>query len=107
MTLTDDWALGYAGVPSAAESLWRTRCASGDLLAFVALERHKVLAFYSRGLSTRDIEAHLREIYGVDVGRDLISRVTDEVMPTGHWSSLQSATGALRSRLLGQPAGVW
>jgi putative transposase len=40
----------------------------------------KTLALYSRGLSTRDIEAHLREIYGVNVGRDLISRVTDAVM---------------------------
>lgn len=40
----------------------------------------KILALYSRGLSTRDIEAHLREIYGVAVGRDLISRVTDAVM---------------------------
>ena len=39
----------------------------------------KILALYSRGLSTRDIEAHLREIYGVSVGRDLISRVTDAV----------------------------
>ena len=40
----------------------------------------KILALYSRGLSTRDISAHLREIYGVEVGRDLISRVTDGVM---------------------------
>ena len=40
----------------------------------------KILALYSRGLSTRDIEAHLQEIYGVTVGRDLISRVTDGVM---------------------------
>ena len=40
----------------------------------------KILALYSRGLSTRDIEAHLFEIYGVKVGRDLISRVTDAVM---------------------------
>jgi putative transposase len=40
----------------------------------------KILALYSRGLSVRDIEAHLREIYGVSVGRDLISRVTDAVM---------------------------
>jgi putative transposase len=39
----------------------------------------KILALYSRGLSTRDIEAHLAEIYGVKVGRDLISRVTDAV----------------------------
>ena len=40
----------------------------------------KILALYSRGLSTRDIEAHLEEIYGVKVGRDLISKVTDGVM---------------------------
>jgi putative transposase len=40
----------------------------------------KILALYSRGLSVRDIEAHLQEIYGVKVGRELISKVTDAVM---------------------------
>ena len=40
----------------------------------------KILALYSRGLSTRDIEAHLQEMYGVKVGRDLITKVTDAVM---------------------------
>jgi putative transposase len=40
----------------------------------------RILALYGRGMSTRDIEAHLRELYGVSVGRDLISRVTDGVM---------------------------
>jgi putative transposase len=40
----------------------------------------KILALYSRGLSVRDIQAHLHEIYGVEVGRDLISRVTEAVM---------------------------
>jgi putative transposase len=40
----------------------------------------KILALYARGMSTRDIEAHLREIYGVSVGRDLISQVTDAVV---------------------------
>ena len=40
----------------------------------------KILALYGRGLSTRDIEAHLEEIYGVKVGRELISKVTDAVM---------------------------
>jgi putative transposase len=40
----------------------------------------KILALYSRGMSTRDISAHLAEIYGVKVGRDLISRVTDAVI---------------------------
>jgi putative transposase len=40
----------------------------------------KILALYARGMSTRDISAHLEEIYGVEVGRDLISKVTDAVM---------------------------
>ena len=40
----------------------------------------RILALYARGMSTRDIEAHLRELYGVNVGRDLISRVTVPVM---------------------------
>ena len=40
----------------------------------------KILALYGRGMSTRDIEAHLAELYGVSVGRDLISRVTDAVL---------------------------
>jgi putative transposase len=40
----------------------------------------KILALYSRGLSVRDIRAHLQEIYGVEVSIDLISRVTDQVM---------------------------
>jgi transposase-like protein len=40
----------------------------------------KVIAMYSRGMSVRDIQAHLREIYGADVSPDLISRVTDAVL---------------------------
>jgi putative transposase len=40
----------------------------------------KILALYSRGLSTRDIERHLAELYGVNIGRDLSSRVTDAVI---------------------------
>jgi putative transposase len=40
----------------------------------------KILALYSRGLSTREIERYLAELYGVSVGRDLISKVTDAVM---------------------------
>jgi putative transposase len=40
----------------------------------------KIIALYARGLSVRDIQAHLAEIYGAQVGHDLISRVTDAVM---------------------------
>ncbi len=40
----------------------------------------KIISMYARGMSTRDIEAHLREIYGVEVSATLISQVTEEVM---------------------------
>ena len=40
----------------------------------------KVISMYARGMSTRDISAHLREIYGVDASADLISTITDAVL---------------------------
>ena len=40
----------------------------------------KVLALYARGLSTRDIQGHFEELYGVEVSPTLISNVTNAVM---------------------------
>ena len=44
----------------------------------------KILALYARGMSTRDIQDHLRDIYGSDVSPMLISRVTDAVLDEVH-----------------------
>jgi putative transposase len=44
----------------------------------------KILALYARGMSTRDIQDHLRDIYGSDVSPTLISRVTDAVLDEVH-----------------------
>jgi putative transposase len=40
----------------------------------------QITAMYARGMTTRDIEAYLAEIYGASVGRDTISRVTAAVL---------------------------
>lgn len=40
----------------------------------------KVIALYARGLSTKDIQAYLLEIYGTDVSAELVSIITAEVM---------------------------
>lgn len=40
----------------------------------------KIIALYARGLSTRDIQAHVRELYGIEVSPDLVSAVTDAVI---------------------------
>ena len=39
----------------------------------------KVISLYARGMTTREIRAHVEELYGVTVSRELISKVTDEV----------------------------
>ncbi len=40
----------------------------------------KILAMYARGMTTREIQGHLQEIYGVEVSPTLISNVTDSVL---------------------------
>ena len=40
----------------------------------------KIVSMYARGMSTREIVGHLRELYGIDVSPDLISAVTDAVL---------------------------
>lgn len=49
---------------------WQRRLAGFD---------EKVIALYAEGLSTRQIQNHLEDIYGMDVSADLISTVTDSV----------------------------
>jgi putative transposase len=40
----------------------------------------KVISLYARGLTDREIQGHLAEIYGTEVSPDLISRITDAVL---------------------------
>ncbi len=47
---------------------------SGDI-------EEKVLSMYAKGMTTSDIESHIREIYGIDVSDSTISRVTDKILP--------------------------
>lgn len=40
----------------------------------------KILSMYARGMTTREIQGHLEEIYGVEVSPSMISEVTDAVI---------------------------
>ncbi len=40
----------------------------------------KIIALYARGMTTRDIQAHVRELYGLTISPDLVSAVTDSVL---------------------------
>ena len=41
----------------------------------------KIISMYAKGMTTGDIEEHIREIYGVDVSDSTISRITDKILP--------------------------
>jgi putative transposase len=48
----------------------------------------KIISMYARGMSVRDIQGHLRELYGIDASPQLISTVTDAVLEeVGRWQS--------------------
>lgn len=48
----------------------------------------QIISMYSKGMSTRDIEEQMRDIYGIDVSPSLVSRVTDKIMPeVAEWQS--------------------
>jgi transposase-like protein len=40
----------------------------------------KILALYARGMTTRDIQAQVQELYGVQVSPSFISNITEAVM---------------------------
>ena len=47
---------------------------SGDI-------EEKILSMYAKGMTTSDIECHIRDIYGIEVSDSTISRVTDKILP--------------------------
>jgi transposase-like protein len=54
---------------------------SGDI-------EEKILSMYAKGMTTADIESHIREIYGLEVSDSTISRVTDKILPVvKEWQS--------------------
>ena len=48
----------------------------------------QVLSMYAKGMTTRDISSHLKSVYGVDASAEMISRMTDRILPIAkEWQS--------------------
>ena len=41
----------------------------------------KIFSMYAKGMTTSDIESHVRDIYGIEVSDTTISRITDKILP--------------------------
>lgn len=76
--LTDDGALTLE-IPRDREGTFEPRLIAKHERRFTGFD-DKILALYARGMTVREIQAFLAEIYAVEVSPDLISTVTDAVM---------------------------
>lgn len=48
----------------------------------------KIISMYAKGMSTRDISSHMQDIYGIEASAEMISRITDRVLPEARsWQS--------------------
>src|SRR6266446_3877415 len=48
----------------------------------------KIVSMYARGLTVREIQGHLLEIYGIEISPDLVSTITEAVLEeVGEWQS--------------------
>ena len=41
----------------------------------------KIISMYAKGMSTSDIESHMRELYDIEISDSTISRITDKILP--------------------------
>ena len=62
----------------------------------------KILSMYARGMTTREIQGHLQEMYGVEVSPTLISDVTDAVLDEVKGMAESAAGSDLRSSVPGR-----
>jgi len=78
-TLKGDFGEVEIETPRDRESTFEPQMIPKNQTHFKGFDQ-KIISLYSRGMTTRDIQEHLQEIYAVEVSPDLISSVTDGVL---------------------------
>ncbi|MFX4301637.1 IS256 family transposase [Alicyclobacillus tolerans] len=79
-TLTSEYGDVEISVPRDRKGEFEPEIIKKNQTNTVGIEE-QVIALYARGVSTRDIQAHLHQLYGLDVSPTLISNITDKLLP--------------------------
>lgn len=61
----------------------------------------KIVSMYTKGMTTSDIQAHIKDIYGMDISDTTVSRITDKILPEAReWQQrpLESVCGSIHGR---------
>jgi putative transposase len=79
-TITSEYGTSEIGVPRDRNGEYEPKAIKNRQVRTDEIEQ-KIIAMYSKGMSTRDIEDTLKEIYGADISHTLVSKITDRVLP--------------------------
>jgi len=79
-TITSDYGSSEIAVPRDRNGEFEPKVLANRQTRTDEIEQ-KIMAMYSKGMSQRDIEDSLREIYGAEIPQTLISKITDKILP--------------------------
>ena len=79
-TIISDYGTAEIAVPRDRNGEFSPRVLAKNQTRTDEIEQ-KIMAMYAKGMSQRDIEDNLREIYGADISQALISKITDKILP--------------------------
>jgi len=79
-TLRSDYGKLDIDVPRDREGQFEPKIVKKNQTDISSIE-DQVLSMYAKGMTTRDIKTHLYDLYGIDSSPELISRITDKILP--------------------------
>ena len=79
-TITSDYGASVVAVPRDRNSEFEPQVLAKRQVRTDEIEQ-KIISMYAKGMSVRDIEDSVREIYGADVSPMLVSKITDKILP--------------------------
>jgi len=79
-TITSDYGQAEIAVPRDRKGEFEPQVLEKRQVRTDEIEQ-KIMAMYSKGMSQRDIEDSLREIYGAEIPQSMISKITDKILP--------------------------
>ena len=60
-----------------------------------------MISLYARGMSTRDIHDQLQELYGIELSAEMVSKITDKILPEVKGVAVTSAEPCISVRFHG------
>ena len=79
-TITSDYGQAEIAIPRDRNGEFEPQILAKRQVRTDEIEQ-KIMAMYAKGMSQRDIEDSLREIYGAEIPQTMISKITDKILP--------------------------